>query len=73
MGDPDFRQSAEAERAAIVAWLEQRAEAALNRAPDPEQPGTEHLSNAWSAGAYNALYLAAAKISRGDHLKEKQG
>ncbi|MBO9380043.1 hypothetical protein GG804_25065 [Sphingomonas histidinilytica] len=27
MGDPDFRQSAEAERAAIVAWLRAEAKA----------------------------------------------
>lgn len=56
-----LRQGAEAERAAIVAWLRSKFEQARYEGDGPYDP---------AADLYDAL---ADAIERGDHLKEKQG
>jgi hypothetical protein len=68
MGDPDFRQSAEAERAAIVAWLREREKDDRAHARRYQLMGMniDHSRAENRAFGYQA---AADAIERGDHLK----
>ncbi len=59
-------RSAREAAANTAEWLRARAELALAKEDDPEQPGHEEFSKGWRSGAYNSLYLAANAVERGE-------
>lgn len=61
-------EEASASRSALAnaaAWLRARADLALAREDDPEQPGHEALSRGWRSGSYNSLHVAANHVEDG--------
>ena len=51
--------------ARIAEWIRARAEIALAREPDPEQPGHEEFSRGWNYGSHNVLHIAANAVEDG--------
>jgi len=49
----------------MAEWIRARADLALSRKPDPEQPGHEEFSRGWNYGSYNTLHAAANAVEDG--------
>jgi hypothetical protein len=64
----DLAREIEASRqvpARIAEWIRARADLALAREPDPEQPGHEEFTRGWSHGSHNTLHIAANAVEDG--------
>jgi len=49
----------------VAEWIRARADLALTREPDPEQPGHEEFARGWNYGSYNTLHAAANAVEDG--------